>query len=100
MKFFLKQFPLTIYATTVLLIALSFGQDVQYDSGELIVVPIVLIMLLSLPLLAIGQIYTLLGIEVSLAWVIPIFFLLDLLLLSIRKGYIKTVIKKFISKFY
>lgn len=99
MKEFLKKFPLTIYSVIVLLIAFNVDRDVQYDSGELMVLVILAILFLSLPILAVGQIYTLLNIQVSLLWVIPIFFLLDLLIICLRNGSLKNIFTRMISNF-
>ncbi len=95
MKKLLKNFPLTIYAVLVILFVVSTEKNIQYDSH---VIHVFFLIVLSLPLIAVGQIYALLGIKVSLAWVIPLFLILDLLLLSIRKGHLKKLCKKLISK--
>lgn len=102
MKKFLKKFPLTTYATIVLLIALNLDRNVQYDSENPIVLIILLIVFLSLPLTAINQAYLAFGIKSSvLPWIFPIFFLLllDLLILSLRTGFLKNSMKKIYKNF-
>ena len=96
MKIFLKKFPLTVYAVMVLLFIYFTDENIQYDSNF---IHVALLMILSLPLIAIGQIYTFLKINVSLPWVIPLFLLLDLLLLSLRTGSLKNFLKKTYHKF-
>ena len=91
MKGFLKKFPLMSYSVTVVLMAFFLMKDVPYDSNILVTLVNFLIIFLGLPLIGIGQIYTLLGIKASLPWVIPIFFLLDLLILYLRKCLIPSI---------
>ena len=95
MRRFLKIFPLTTYATCVVLFIFSLDDGIQYDSN---VITVFVEMVFVAPLIAIGQIYALLNIKASLPWVVPIFLLLDFLVLSIRKGHIKNFIKKLLKK--
>ena len=83
MKKFLKRFPLTTYSVIIVILILT-GKDVDYDSRDPRVIWNLCIVLLSLPLIGIGQIYPLLGITASLPWAIPTCFLLDLTLLYLH----------------
>ena len=98
MKSFLKKFPLTSYATAVVFIIFFLIEDKPRDE-ILPIDPLFWIIILTLPLIAVGQIYALLGLEVSLPFSILFLFLLDLLLLSLRTGSIKNFFKKTYHKF-
>ena len=91
MKKFLKLFPVTTYSVFVVLLALILMKDIQYDSNIFQTLLNFLIVFLGLPLIGIGQIYRFLGIKTSLPWVIPICFLLDLIILYIRKHLIPAI---------
>jgi len=83
MKNFIKKFPLTIYSVIIVLTIFLFVDDSNRDE-ILPIDPVFWVMILALPLIAIGQIYNLLEIKLSLPFVIPIFFLFDLALIYLR----------------
>jgi len=91
MKKLLKILPLTLYSTLVVLFVALTDSDIQYDSNA---IHVFLLIVLAAPLITIGQIYAILNIPASLPWTIPLFFLLDLLILYVRKGYLKILFKK------
>lgn len=83
MKNLIKKFPLTSYSVIIVVMIFIFVDDVNRDE-ILPIDPVFWILILALPLIGVGQIYKLLGIKLSLPFVIPLFFLLDLVLLYIR----------------
>ncbi len=98
MKKLLKNFPLTIYAVLVILFVVSTDKNIQYDSH---VIHVFFLIVLPLPLTAINQILVLFDVKNLLLFqIFPIFvsLILDLLLLSIRKGHLKKLFKKLIVK--